>query len=167
MTQWNAYVEYDGTAGEDQAERIVAALPGATVTVDGERNRLAVSMPVEASTLRQATDEAQRAVRAAVAAADVPGQLVQLRVVTLADLQAEIASPRVPDLVGMAEVAAMLEVSKQRAGQVAREHPGFPRPVATPASGPIYVRSAVEAFARGWTRKRTGRPPGSAAKSPS
>jgi hypothetical protein len=62
----------------------------------------------------------------------------------------------VPELAGLAEVAAILGVSKQRVRELT-EREDFPPPVAQLSGGAIYVKSAVEAFNNHWNRK-PGRP---------
>ncbi len=62
----------------------------------------------------------------------------------------------VPELAGLAEVAAILGVSKQRVRELT-EREDFPPPVARLSGGAIYVRSAVEVFNNYWNRK-PGRP---------
>lgn len=52
------------------------------------------------------------------------------------------------DLVGSAEIAAMLGVSRQRVDQLASAE-GFPRPIADLSAGRIWARSAVEAWMAG------------------
>jgi prophage regulatory protein len=61
-------------------------------------------------------------------------------------------------LVGLAEVAAMLGISRQRAGQVAKEYADFPAPVAALASGRVWERADVEAWARLHPARKPGRP---------
>jgi prophage regulatory protein len=65
----------------------------------------------------------------------------------------------VDHLVGLAEIAAMLGVTRQRAGQLARDYDDFPKPVAELASGRIWERAAVEAWAKKHPLRRPGRPP--------
>lgn len=67
-------------------------------------------------------------------------------------------------LAGVAELAKLLGVSKQRASELARSRT-FPKPVATLASGPVWAVAAVESFSSTWTRrpgpkavKSSGRP---------
>jgi len=56
--------------------------------------------------------------------------------------------PDVPHhLVGAAEIADMLDVSRQRVTQLAQE-PGFPNPEVELASGRIWKREAIERWAR-------------------
>ena len=50
------------------------------------------------------------------------------------------------DLVGLAEIGAMLGVSRQRVDQLARSK-GFPEPVATISAGRIWLRDEVEQWA--------------------
>lgn len=51
------------------------------------------------------------------------------------------------DLVGVAEVAALLGVSRQRVSQLAASE-SFPAPEAQLAAGPVWLRAAVEQWAR-------------------
>lgn len=59
-------------------------------------------------------------------------------------------------LLGVAEVSALLGVSRQRVDQLAASHPDFPRPEAELAAGRIWSRAAVE----GWTAEQGVRRPG-------
>jgi hypothetical protein len=58
--------------------------------------------------------------------------------------------------VGVAELAELLSVSKQRASELARKS-DFPRPVSQLASGPIWRLSAILRYSRQW-RRQPGRP---------
>lgn len=51
-------------------------------------------------------------------------------------------------LVGTAEIAEMLGVSRQRVDVITRTHGDFPEPEAELASGRVWLRSAVEEWAR-------------------
>ena len=51
-------------------------------------------------------------------------------------------------LVGTAEIAEMLGVSRQRVDAIARTHEDFPAPEAVLASGRIWLRVAIEDWAR-------------------
>jgi hypothetical protein len=51
------------------------------------------------------------------------------------------------DLMGVAEIAELLNVSRQRVHQLAREHADFPQPVAELKAGKIWLRRDVEAWA--------------------
>ena len=56
------------------------------------------------------------------------------------------------DLMGVYEIAELLGVTRQRVDELSRTHEDFPEPEATLASGRIWRRSEIEAWAR-----RTGR----------
>lgn len=51
----------------------------------------------------------------------------------------------IPKLAGVAEVATLAGVSRQRAGQIVM-HPGFPEPVDKLAMGPVWIEDEVKAF---------------------
>jgi predicted DNA-binding transcriptional regulator AlpA len=55
-------------------------------------------------------------------------------------------------LVGIAEIVAMLGVSRQYVDRLTREDPTFPEPEVELTAGRVWSREAVEAWAR-----RTGR----------
>lgn len=55
-------------------------------------------------------------------------------------------------LVGVHEIANLLGVSRQRVDEITRTHADFPEPEAVLASGRVWKREDVEAWAR-----RTGR----------
>jgi len=57
-------------------------------------------------------------------------------------------------LVGVAEVAEMLGVTRQRVGQLRGR---LPEPLATLRAGPVWERSAIEEFETAWVRS-PGRP---------
>jgi predicted DNA-binding transcriptional regulator AlpA len=61
----------------------------------------------------------------------------------------------VPDLVGTQEVTSILGITRQRLHEL-RVQGRFPTPATILAGGPVWLRSAVEAFAK-WER-RPGRP---------
>lgn len=63
-------------------------------------------------------------------------------------------------LVGLSEIATMLGVSRQRAGQIVRDYDDFPPPVAELASGRIWETTAVEAWAKAHPVRLPGRPAG-------
>ncbi len=60
------------------------------------------------------------------------------------------------ELVGVAEIASILGVSRQRVSEL-RGRRGFPNPVADLASGPVWRLSSLQRFITDWPR-RPGRP---------
>jgi predicted DNA-binding transcriptional regulator AlpA len=57
------------------------------------------------------------------------------------------------ELVGLAEIAAMLGVSRQRADKILRTDEDFPEPQAILTAGRIWSREAVEEWARATGRE--------------
>jgi prophage regulatory protein len=47
------------------------------------------------------------------------------------------------ELAGVAEIAELLGVSRQRVDQLVREHDDFPRPIAELAAGRIWIRQEI------------------------
>lgn len=159
MAQWRALVEF-GAITDDQADALVdelAAVGG--VPADGpEPGRGSVVVTVEANTLKQASDEAQRAVAEAIRAVGGPYKGLGVEVRDEATAEARSRAPRFPELVGYTEIAAMAGVSRQRAREL-KDLPGFPPAIPTPPSaGPLFVKHLVEQWVAGWERK-PGRPP--------
>lgn len=64
---------------------------------------------------------------------------------------AMLAQPR-PEYAGVAEVARILGVSKQRVYEL-RAREDFPKPVAELAAGPVWNRAALNHFIASWDRK--------------
>jgi hypothetical protein len=62
-----------------------------------------------------------------------------------------------PELAGLAEVAEMLRVTKRTATNYTKRH-GFPEPIDRLASGPVWRRVDVEAWAKANLPLPTGRP---------
>lgn len=158
MTDWHVSIEYDGLISEDQGTELVErAGQFVVVTLDGERNRTRASLGVEASTLRQATDEAWRRARQ-ITAGIVTGQPVALRIITDAELAAELERPAVPDLVDTAAARELLGINTQQRMSEIEQREDFPEPVAVVSGGRrIYTRASIEAFGQRWDR-RPGRP---------
>lgn len=82
--------------------------------------------------------------------------IVRLEAETFEEHDAALARPAFPELVGVAELAQLFGVAPQRASAL-QHRDGFPAPVATLKSGPVWVRANVEDFAKTWVRK-PGRP---------
>lgn len=82
--------------------------------------------------------------------------VVRAEALTFDELDREIKTPNFPELVGVSEIADILGVTRQRASALAKT-PGFPTPVATLASGPVWTRPSLNRFVEEWPRKE-GRP---------
>jgi hypothetical protein len=166
---WSVYVQAAGPADappldEAAIDRFAVSLSGYSPAVTGagapEQERIwAVQLTV--STDRDdPVDGARVAVDLVTTAARKAGlppwPVVKLEVTEWERFDAELDAPNTPDLVGIAELAELVGVTRQRASTLARR-PGFPEPLAELASGPVWDLRMVERFVRSWARK-PGRP---------
>ncbi|MEX0665557.1 MAG: DNA-binding protein [Acidimicrobiia bacterium] len=62
------------------------------------------------------------------------------------------------ELVGVAEIADLLGVTRQRVHQLMTEQANFPEPVADLAAGKIWLKEDVVAWAETWDRRPGRRP---------
>lgn len=87
-------------------------------------------------------------------------ETIEARALEWNEYEAETLRPSTPrsGLAGRAEAAEILGVSLQRVNQLRDAHKDFPRPVADLKCGPVWDRTELETWERGWNRKRTGRP---------
>lgn len=93
----------------------------------------------------------------AVKHADLPRwPVVDFSCKTVAEQERELSEPTIPTLLGVAELADLGRVSKQRASALAAQG-SFPSPVQVLAAGPVWAESAVLRHAESWDRK-PGRP---------
>lgn len=163
MVQWTCTVEAvnDAYAGdvEDLSEVLLAQLGthrGSAAFGDG---RITATFTVDARLVLQATETALKTWNKALDGASA-WSIVSL---TARRTDQPDDLPGLPNLLGVAEVAKRLDVSKQRAAELARAHRLFPPPVAELASGPVWTAWQIGSFQRSWIRK-PGRPPGSLAR---
>ena len=96
------------------------------------------------------------AAQASASAADLPEwPLVEAEVLTATELDRQNALPSLPELVGVAEVAELLKVSRQRTSALARSE-SFPSPLVALRSGPVWTRASMNRFVES-RRRRPGR----------
>ncbi len=162
MMKWTCTVEAvnDAYAGDiqDLSERVLARLGGRDASVAFGDRRIVATFTVDARLVLQAVETAQKAWN------KVLDDELAWSTVSLSARRGDQPDdlPGLPELLGVAEVAKRLDVSKQRAAELARTHRLFPPPVAELASGPVWTAWQIGAFQRSWTRK-PGRPPDLAA----
>ena len=82
--------------------------------------------------------------------------VVRAEAATEAEVEAELAAPNYPRLMGVAEVAEALGTSRQRVSALARQANGLPSPLAQLASGPVWSAATLHRFVEEWDR-RSGR----------
>ena len=124
----------------------IAAIGGAAGGQPGDR-RVDTTLTVAAPTAGAAVSVAAERIAKVVA-----GRLAGAEVMTTEEADRRLREPAVPELVGIQEVAELLEVTKQRASSL-RHLASFPQPVAQLASGPIWLRSDLTTFERSWDRR--------------
>lgn len=113
------------------------------------------TLAVDADAPLPALDAAIRLVRGAAKRAGLPFVPRSAQVRTMAELERRNQAQE-PELVGVAELADLLRVSKQRVAQlVSRDD--FPEPLVRLKAGPVWSESSIKRFVEEWPR-RAGRP---------
>lgn len=159
---WTAQLTYHAPRLDlDRRLEIVDALQ-ANASYDDDTGRLVLTFEVDGATARQAADSAARRGAAAVSSAArgiVPARPTRILVLPTDEFIAESEHPGALELSGVAEIAELLGVSRQRVVQlIARD--GFPAPIAELASGPVFTTPSIRAFKKRWEpHRRGGRPP--------
>jgi hypothetical protein len=82
--------------------------------------------------------------------------VVRVSVLTDEELDAELARPTFPELVGIREIAGLLDVTPQRVSALCRSG-SFPLPAAELRAGPVWTAMSVRRFVDEWKRQ-PGRP---------
>lgn len=128
-------------------------------------DRLEATFTMTGEDYRDVFVEGARAWADALAQAGLPGwPVIQAEIATYEAVEDQIDSSALPDLVGVAEVAQTLGVSKQRVSTLRKEG-RLPRPLAHLASGPVWAAAGIEKFLTSWNR-RVGRPEGTRTAQP-
>ena len=131
---------------------------GAAIAVDQDGTGFHITLSIDNTrSAISAIEQAMKLVRAAATEAQLPRWSAHsVEALTYEEQDRQLAEPVLPELLGTAELAQMLGVSKTRVGQL-RDHDLFPHPVAQLASGPVYTLPSVSRFADNWKRS-PGRP---------
>lgn len=161
MTGWTVRVEVETTSfDDDQLWRLQDSLGPGSGSHHDMTDRLTIGKHVEASHLKPAATAGLDAILVAVAESGIDGVAATLEVRRYDEPAVNEAIRRTwrDMFVGTSEIAERFGVSRQRVSELARNHADFPEPLARLKSGPIYDKADVDAFERGWQRRRTGRP---------
>jgi hypothetical protein len=162
---WSVYIEVADDDTEDpvsveQLEKLADLLEPRSASVGGGGGQYSARLSVEADRDRAAADQALMEFAKAREKARLPKwPVVHLDLMTEERLDAELAEPPFPEVVGVAEAAKLLGVSKQRVLQLT-ERDDFPAPMVRLAAGPVWLAASIRAFDQRWSRK-PGRPAGS------
>ena len=166
LSWWNVQAEAAGDERYD--EQLLGELLDALFECDGVvtgtpeepidgRARYGAGFSVQAADAVEAVARARAVFQRAAAAAGLPAwPLARVEAQTEQELELELARPSFPPLLGVAELAERLEVSRQRAWTIAGR-PDFPGPVARLKATPVWTADSVRRFLEIWPRK-AGRP---------
>jgi len=159
MREWNVRFEINRPEvafTEDHAEQVMDGLASYGPSVSYGRHTLSARFCVEADSSQRAHQSGLRLFRSALQKTGVRIPVdwpIECEIMAAEDFDRVLAEPNVPELVGVHEVARMLDVSKQRASQLAK-NPEFPKPVVTLASGPVWRKVAIARHVfRIWDRR--------------
>lgn len=155
--EWSIEFEVAGPGpfSEVFADEVIEQLEGRGPVVSLGDKRGAVRFNVEAPDATSAFIQARDSLTAVLVGL-VDAEIIAAEISTVEELDRRLNEQNLPSLVGVAELAAQLGVSKQRASELA-EQESFPTPVARLRSGPVWTAPSVSRFVDSWPRRR-GRP---------
>lgn len=144
---------------EELADELVDALSSSDGVVSIVDGTLFIAATVEVPDYAAAVNEALGVITNAFEKLDLfiaPEQIVGVEARTADATNALVDEPTYPPMVGVAEVAEILDVSKQRVFEL-RESGRLPTPLTELRAGPVWPKPAIERWLEGWERK-PGRP---------
>lgn len=156
---YTATLTYDTTRPltDDQLAAFALQLEGHAAAVSADELTTEVTLSIDAFSPWLAGSAGDQVIRAAATATGIGlVELLALEVLTIPEHDRRLAQPAFPAIVGVSEIAEILGVTRQRASAL-QTRPGFPEPLQVLASGPVWLRSAIDRFASTWERKG-GRP---------
>lgn len=157
-TGWTITLDGVGDPGAidpDQTDELLALLAkfdaAVSLTQDGARFSVTLTLPDEAGTDPvAAVAYGMKVTSDAALAAGMPGvALARVELITNDELDAALARPAIPELVGVSEIADILGVSRQRAHQLTKRE-DFPAMVADLAAGPVWTKGSLTRFVEQW-----------------
>jgi hypothetical protein len=162
LTNWHVRLQFDDVLLPGPVDEAIDALfaileeYGPTSTVSP--GRFSLFLTVDATSPEAALRTVRGIARDAMRKTNIKSSRypVGVEIYTDEEIDRANADPLYPEVVGVAEVAAMLRVSKQRVSELTSSK-RFPRPLYKLAAGPVWVKPEIEAFVEKWERK-PGRP---------
>ncbi|WP_329130313.1 hypothetical protein [Streptomyces sp. NBC_00670] len=152
--EWRASVTVGAVRAlrDEQYEELHRHFAG-VIRHEAAGQRLHLLWRLDAPSLVEAAHKAlNTAVEGLGAAMSHEPQLIDLRVVTAEQANAERDYPREQELMGYREAAEELDVSRQRVAQLDGNHPDFPRPIGRTGAGPVFTAESIRSFAARWDR---------------
>lgn len=141
-------------SGPHDPDRLVdlTATLGGNCLADANARTLTVSRLVKAYSLADAAKAAQLS--------DMPwlGTPVAVDVATDQHHLDRIAGPDMPGAMTLTDIGRRIGVARQQVQRLSKTDPDFPRPVAHPATGPIFWAPDVERYAAVYQPRGRGRP---------
>jgi len=162
MREFSVHVTFRSDAAfpsniQNQVDQLLTELQplGAVVTLGS--TDLSVRVSVQSSDAVAAVQRGLRRIEPALASAGFATDMTMIEVGAVdTDVLHERSEQPAERFLGLAEVAALFGVSKQRVSEL-RATPRFPAPVAELAAGPVWKASTLGRFLESWERK-PGRP---------
>jgi hypothetical protein len=157
-TEWSVRLELAGDPDEDRLDAVADAIERYAGIVGGGTagTSFGIRLTVKARSSVEGVQAAEAIVRKALARAGVvAGPIVSHEVHTMDVVIARNLGATADTLVGLSDIARMHQFSRQRALELAN-HPLFPKPAATVASGRVWRLVDVERFLA--TPRAPGRP---------
>ena len=156
-TTWHARLDWVSTTATDPdvifdlMDELTDYAPSGSIATDELAGSLTIA--VEAVSFDDALSSALGVVRAALQQFVPTAAVVGVELVDSDVLDRELDRPLFPEVVGVAQIAELAGVSRQRA-RAFRQSPGFPSPVIETAQGPLMAKAAIE----NWIENRNTRP---------
>lgn len=159
MTEWSVELEIPHRLGftkalENVVGDVLEALARHSPVAAHDRQLLSVRLTVKATSAGAALARARQVFASALRKVGFQDtvSLVRVEVETMKDLDRRLQESNTPEIVGVAEVAGRLGVSKQRVSELARSQ-DFPPPIAMLAAGPVWLQSSIVQFVSQWDRR--------------
>ncbi len=161
MSEWDVLVsgpaeELRAQESEDFSDRLVTDLSNNAAAVSLGQNHLEVRVTVNAGSTREAVNSGWELVHGAVSRCGIEHWNCLATSASRSDFNHETFTS-MPALVGVAELAERLGVSRQRVSSMHKTN-RFPPTVAELRSGPVWLASSIDVFASTWDRTPGRRP---------
>ena len=162
MREFSVHVTFRSDAAlpsniQDRVDQLLTELQPKGVVVTLRDTDLGIRITVPSGAAPAAIEEGLARIERSLASAGFAAGLTMIEVGAVdADVLHERNEQPPERFLGLAEVAVMFGVSKQRVSEL-RATPRFPTPVAELASGPVWRSSTLGRFLESWERK-PGRP---------
>jgi len=163
MTEWSVALgfRHDIPTGDltDKVDDLLEAMAPYHAAASFTERGMTVQFTVEARTMRRAMDEGVAVLEDTLHTVGIKDDgIFAGRAQKMEHLDPELSLPNARELLGVIELANLLNVSRQRASELARTGSGFPRPIVLLASGPVWDRAMIARYVEHWDRRPRGRP---------